>query len=179
MSRFSFSTTCSSPTSTLFSSPTASPALPTSETLSPHSSLAAPPTDHCHLRRTPLSPDGLPRSPNPSIHWNRLNSPGNTPTISPSPPPRLPDSASTILQSNASYLPQAPSPGPEGNTRSFQMAVTAPHDDSKAMKDGNGLKRLGRSVGNGLKRCSSCFKRRPDNPDEVEEVPKPPHWSEL
>ncbi|KAF9638366.1 hypothetical protein BFW01_g9263 [Lasiodiplodia theobromae] len=38
--------------------------------------------------------------------------------------------------------------------------------------------RMGRSMGRGLRQCSGFFKPRSDDPDDVDEVPKPVHWSE-
>ncbi|GME23850.1 hypothetical protein GTA08_BOTSDO10387 [Neofusicoccum parvum] len=179
MSHFSLSTTCSSPTaSTSISSPPYSPGPPTSSTLSPPSSLSATSANQrLHARWAPLSEHGLPRSSSTSARSHRFASPATTPSPSPSPSPSppIPDTAHSQRQ---------PSPAPRR-----EPAPTMPHAasssppssqaaDEKGRADETALRRLGRSVGRGLRRCSSCFRRRPMGPEEVEEVPGPRHWSE-
>ncbi|OJD32041.1 uncharacterized protein BKCO1_4200039 [Diplodia corticola] len=110
--------------------------------------------------------------------------------MSPSPSPRLftPPAATTTAVAPCPAQPSAPthlcspSPSPETHNNS-----NAPRDalgmeegqSSNNKRNKTALRRVGRSMGRGLRQCSGFFKKRPDAPDEVEQVPKPVHWSEL
>lgn len=202
-SRFSISTTSSSSTSSTCSySPPVSPDLPTSSTLPPNAYLSPTSTTsrHHHIPRWPaLSKDGLPRSSASSLtRPHRFHSSGTMtpPTRTPSPPTRsfTPPSATAATTISASTCPTHPAatsaarrssppslelgsrPLPPRNALGLVECGGNTATNNKRSK--TAIVRMGRSMGRGLRQCSGFFKPRPDDPDDVDEVPKPVHWSE-
>lgn len=55
------------------------------------------------------------------------------------------------------------------------LGLSVEGEGEKGVRSAKVLRRLGRSVGRSLRRCSGCFKKQPM---EVEEVVGGLHWSE-
>ncbi|KAF4539338.1 uncharacterized protein LTHEOB_10270 [Lasiodiplodia theobromae] len=120
------------------------------------------------------------------------------PTRSPSPPTRsfTPPSGTAATTTSASTHPTHPAatsaarrsspPSPELVSRPLpprnalglveRGGSSSTATNNKRSK--TAIVRMGRSMGRGLRQCSGFFKPRPDDPDDVDEVPKPVHWSE-